>query len=90
MGFCESDSSFGNVHSAINSSEQTRGLIAGPANIAIATVGENLQRAMAPLVARLDIAITVLTKIEFNTRGGRPGGDAGAGGQFPGVATDLA
>jgi hypothetical protein len=86
-----SESTFGNIHSAITSSEAVRGVIAGPANVALASVGENLQRAMVPVTSRLDILVTLTLSMEKSLRGMRgPGGGGGGGGQFPGVASDLA
>lgn len=82
-------SSFGNVQSAITSSEQTRGIIAGPSSVAIAAVGENLQRAMAPVVARLDISNQLLAMIARNTRGSRNGSGGGMEVDGVAVATDL-
>lgn len=85
----KSESTFGNVRSAVTSSEQTRGIIAGPSSIAIAQVGEDLGRAVAPVVDRLDILITISRAIARNTKGGG-GGAADAGGSQVQVATDLA
>jgi hypothetical protein len=83
----KSGQKFGSIKSAVTSSEATRGIIAGPANVAIAAVGENLSRAVEPMVAQQQIANELLRFIERNTRALR-GGAAGAGGNVA-IATDL-
>jgi hypothetical protein len=87
-----STSTFGSIQSSITSREQTRGIISGPSSIAIAAVGENLQRAMVPVTTRLDVLITLNVSMESSLRAirGARAGSGGGGGQFPGVASDLA
>lgn len=66
--------SFGSVQSAVTSTQAVRGVVAGPSSVAIATVGDNLSRAVAPLVTLQSAANAWLQKIEQNTRGGGRGG----------------
>jgi len=75
---------FNPVQSAVTSTQAVRGIVAGPSSVAIATVGDNLQRAMGPVVAQLQAAVGYLSKIEVNTRGGRA---SGGGGPAVAVAT---
>lgn len=74
----KSSSSFDNVRSNIESSQAVRGVVAGPTNVAIASVGEDIGRAMAPVVQRLDIIARFSLEIARNTRGGLAA--AGGGG----------
>jgi hypothetical protein len=67
---------FTNVRDNIESTQAVRGIVAGPSSVAIAAVGENLSRAIAPVVQRLDAVVTVLVRVEKNTRGGPAGGDS--------------
>lgn len=73
--------SFGNVQSAVTSSQAVRGIVAGPSSVAIADVGDNLSRAVQPLLNQMIAAVDWLRKIEGNTRGG-----GGGGGGTPQVA----
>jgi hypothetical protein len=66
--------SFGSVQSSVTSTQAVRGIVAGPSSVAIATVADDLSRAIAPVVARLDGILGALGKIESNTRSGRSGG----------------
>ena len=74
----ESQESFSDIRSNIESSRELRGVVAGPSSVAIATVGEDIGRAFAPAVERLDLVVRFLVSIERNTRGG--GGPSGGGG----------
>jgi hypothetical protein len=76
----ESSQAYNPVQDMIESNQVVRGIIAGPASVSIASVGENLERAMVPVTARLESAISVLVRIERNTRGGS---QAGGSGGFP-------
>jgi len=60
--------SFGGVQSGITSNEAVRGIVAGPTNVAIAAVGEDISRSMAPVVIRLDTIATILRSIDGKTR----------------------
>jgi hypothetical protein len=73
-----STESFTGVRSIVESSQAMRGIVAGPANVSIAEVGEDISRSMAPVIAVLERSYFVQTRIERNTR---PGGRAGAGGE---------
>jgi predicted metal-dependent phosphoesterase TrpH len=70
----KSSESFTGVRDNIESTQAVRGIVAGPSSVAIAAVGENLARAMAPVVQRLDAVVTILVRVEKNTRGGPAGG----------------
>lgn len=80
----KAEQTFGNIKSNIESTELSRGIVAGPTSVAIAQVSEDLARAMAPVTDRLDVVIDVLARIANNTRP-RPGG-GGAAGDVPAVA----
>ena len=71
-----SEQAFEGVSSAIESSQAVRGIVAGPTNVAIAQVGEDLRRALAPLQAVAERQLGELIAIRNNTQGG--GGGAGA------------
>lgn len=83
----KSSSTFTGVQSRIESSQALRGVVAGPSNVSIAAVGEDLARAVAPVVERLDAAVAYLLRIERNTRSGRGGGGGGGGVDAVGVPT---
>jgi len=57
----------------ITSSEASRGIVAGPSSVAIAAVGDDLSRAFAPVVARLDSLISIGTQINSKVGGGGGG-----------------
>lgn len=67
---------FNPVQSAVTSTQAVRGIVAGPANVAVASVGDNLARAVAPLATRMDTMIGYLASIDRKTgvggRGGAP------------------
>lgn len=69
---------FSNVKSNIESSQAVRGIVAGPANVAIASVGEDISRAMAPVLEVLRASLFMQAKIESNTRGGAVAGGGGS------------
>lgn len=69
------EQSFEGVQSAIESSQAVRGIVAGPTNVAIAAVGDDLRRALAPSQALLEAQLRELIAIRTNTSGG--GGAAG-------------
>jgi hypothetical protein len=70
--------SFGSVQSAVTSSQAVRGIVAGPSSVAIATVSDDLARAVAPVVQRLDMAIGYLASIDRKTGSGGRGGIGGS------------
>jgi len=74
----KSTEKFTGVKSIVESSQAVRGIVAGPSSVAIAQVGEDLARVMAPIREILSAQLLVQGRIESNTRGG--GGTAGAGG----------
>lgn len=74
----KSEESFSAVRSLVTSSQANRGIVAGPSSVAIAQVGEDLSRAMAPVVERLDLIARFTSETASNTRGGR-GAGGGAG-----------
>lgn len=54
------------VYGAVNgitNTEATRGIVAGPSSVAIARVGDDLSRSMAPVVERLDALVRIGTSI---------------------------
>lgn len=57
---------FDTIQNQIESTQAVRGVVAGPTNVAIATVGENLKRANAGIEARLDVLIQVAIQIRDN------------------------
>jgi hypothetical protein len=70
---------FNNVRSNIESSQQVRGVVAGPTNVAIAAVGENISRAFEP---SRQLLAAILEQIrQINQKTGRGGGIGG----FPAV-----
>ena len=79
----ESDDAFDSVQSAIESSQAVRGIVAGPSSVAIASVGENIQRAFEPSRQLLQSMLGVLR--EINAKSGRGGGAQGT--PYPSVAT---
>ncbi len=81
----KSSNSFNPVQSAVTSTQAVRGIVAGPSSVAIADVGDNLSRAMAPVVSLLQGTNGWLSKIEANTRGRGPAGPG-----FPAVAAPTA
>jgi len=85
LGKKQNSSSFNPVQSAVTSTAAVRGIVAGPSSVAIADVGDNLARALAPMFQKQDATNGWLQKIESNTRG------RGAGpGAFPAVAAPTA
>lgn len=68
---------FADVDTGIESSQAVRGIVSGPTNVAIAAVGENLERALSPTRAVLVEMLLELQKIRVNTGGfGAGGGNA--------------
>jgi len=66
---------FSSVKSNIESSQAVRGIVAGPASVGIASVGENLSRAVAPLVELARASLDQLKQISAKLgSGGAPGG----------------
>jgi hypothetical protein len=61
----------------VTSTQAVRGVVAGPTNIAISAVGDNLSRSMVPIVERMDVIIGILRS--YQGRGGTGGGVAYAG-----------
>ena len=61
--------SFNALKTQIESTEVTRGIVAGPRNVAIAAVGDNLKRALVGVEGRLDIVINKLTSIDGKVSG---------------------
>lgn len=57
------NSSNGNARSAVTSTQAVRGIVAGPQEIAIAQVGDNLQDAVAPLLEETVAQTAVLRQI---------------------------
>ena len=68
-----SQQAFEGVESAIESSQAVRGIVAGPTNVAIAQVGDDLRRALAPLQAVAERQLGELIAIRNNTGGAGPG-----------------
>lgn len=66
-----SSQSFGNAD-LVDDSQQLRGVVAGPQSIAIASVGDNLRRAMVGVESRLDVLISLQRQIR-NGSLGKPG-----------------
>lgn len=62
-----SNDSFERIKNQIESTQAVRGVVAGPTNIAIAAVGENLRRAMVGVEQRLDVIIRLLMQGNQNT-----------------------
>jgi len=56
--------------SGITSTAANRGIVAGPSSVAIAAVGDDLARAFAPVVSRLDSLIGIGTAIASKVGGG--------------------
>ncbi len=88
QGQKDSEEAFSDIRSNIESSRELRGVVAGPSSVAIASVGEDIGRAFAPAVERLDLVVRFLMGIERNTRGG--GGSSGGGGGTDFVAVPTA
>lgn len=57
-----STDNFERIKSQIESTQAVRGVVAGPTNVAIAAVGENLKRALAGVEARLDVMIQLMVR----------------------------
>lgn len=53
----------GNIQSAVTSTQAVRGIVAGPTEIAIANVGQNIAEAVEPLLQETVIQTTVLREI---------------------------
>lgn len=66
-----SSDSFASIQSRIDSSEAVRGIVSGPANVAIAAVGDNLKRALVGVEQRLDALISITSQIR--DQGSGPG-----------------
>lgn len=64
----------GGIRSAVTSTQDVRGIVAGPQSIAIAQVGDNIATAVAPLIDLASIRNSILGEIRDNTRGGGLGG----------------
>lgn len=75
----KSSESFSGVKSIVTDSTPVRGIVAGPANVAVATLGNDLTRSMAPVVQRLDMLVRVCAETARNTR--QSGGSSTAGGE---------
>lgn len=58
----QSNDTFERVKNQIESTQAVRGIVAGPTNVAIAAVGENLKRALSGVEARLDIMIQLMVR----------------------------
>lgn len=59
--------SFKAAENLIESSQAVRGIVAGPQNVAIAAVGDNLKRALVGTELRLDVIIQLLQKKSSGT-----------------------
>ncbi len=81
----KSSQSFNPVNSAVTSTQAFRGVVAGQASVAIADVGDNLSRAVQPVVDKLTDVVRILTSIDSKT-GRAVGGFSG----FPAVAAPTA
>jgi hypothetical protein len=81
----KSSSSFDSVRGQVEDSTPLRGIVAGPSSIAVASVGEDIARAMAPVVEGIRVLAKIMSDVERNTRAG--GGGAGGGAAFVGVPT---
>ncbi len=57
-----STDNFERIKSQIESTQAVRGIVAGPTNVAIAAVGENLKRALGGVEQRLDIMIQLMVR----------------------------
>lgn len=68
---------FASIKSNIESSQAVRGIVAGPANVAIASVGESIERAFAPALEVLRHQLEVLRQIARGTGAGGGAGYAG-------------
>ena len=69
--------------SAITSRDVLRGVVAGPSSISIASVGENLDRALVPVLARMDIMIGFLSRISSSAKGSASAGGLSYAGTVP-------
>jgi len=58
-----STNTFDKIKSQIESTEAVRGIVAGPTNVAIAAVGDNLRRALVGVEQRLDVLIQVTLQV---------------------------
>lgn len=79
-------SSSGNVQSAITSTQAVRGIVAGPTEVAIANVGQNIAEAIDPLLQETVTQTNVLRGILANVQSGT----AAAGGGVAGNTAALA
>ena len=75
----EAAETFSEIQGRLESTQAVRGVVAGPTNIPIATIGENLDRALVPTNERLDQMIQLLGNIAQNTSGGGAPGGGGFG-----------
>lgn len=66
--------SFASIQSNIESSQAVRGIVAGPSNVAIAAVGENIQRAFEPARQLLAGILSAVQSIDRKAGRGGPGG----------------
>jgi hypothetical protein len=76
----DASSRFGKVGAEVESSQLVRGVVSGPTSVAIAELQGNLDRAMVPVVERLDILTGIGQEIlsRMSGGGGRGAGTAGA------------
>lgn len=64
-----STDTFDKIKKQIESTEAVRGIVAGPTNVAIAAVGDNLKRALVGVEQRLDVLIQVSLQIRDRAGG---------------------
>jgi hypothetical protein len=81
----KSSSSFDSVRGQVEDSTPLRGIVAGPSSVAVASVGEDIARAIAPVVDGIRVLAGIMQDVERNTRGG--GGRAGGGSDFVAIPT---
>lgn len=74
---------FANLSPIIESNQLVRGIVAGPTSVSIASIGDNLKRAMVGVEGRLDIMITILSQIRTANFGAGGGGGSPFAGTVP-------
>ncbi|MGH9796619.1 MAG: hypothetical protein ACRD5D_00530, partial [Candidatus Polarisedimenticolia bacterium] len=65
--------SFAAIRSQVESSQSVRGIVAGPSNVAIAAVGENISRAFEPARQLLEGILRAVVSIDRKTGRSAPG-----------------
>ncbi len=74
--------SFASIQSNIESSQAVRGIVAGPSNVAIASVGESIGREFKPVIQLLADIRSILSSMRSG-RGGPGGASLGFAGSVP-------